>query len=108
LDAPISKDEIVRALVAEGVPAVGGYARPIYENPLFRDIEVGISQYPQLSEFRPSVCAVAERLARTEAIWLSQQSLLCEPQTVHEIAAGIRKVANGVEALYRAREREEA
>jgi dTDP-4-amino-4,6-dideoxygalactose transaminase len=106
LDAPISKDEIIRALVAEGVPAVAGYARPIYENPLFRDLEVGISQYPQLSEFRPSVCAVAERLARTEAIWLSQQSLLCEPQTVYEIAAGIRKVANGVEALYLARGRE--
>ncbi|MDQ2943908.1 MAG: DegT/DnrJ/EryC1/StrS family aminotransferase [Candidatus Dormibacteraeota bacterium] len=105
-DAPLSKDEIIRALVAEGVPAVGGYARPVYENPLFRDLAVGTSQYPQLNEFRPAECAVAERLARTEAIWLSQQSLLCETQTVHEIAAGIRKVANGVEDLYLARERE--
>lgn len=30
-----SRDELVRALAAEGIPAIGGYRRLLYENPLF-------------------------------------------------------------------------
>jgi hypothetical protein len=102
-DLPVPKEQVVNALVAEGVPAVPGYARPVYDHPLFRDRDLGIRYYPQLKDAPPTEpCPVSERLARTEAIWLSQQSLLCDSQGVHQIAAGIRKVAEGVPDLARA------
>jgi dTDP-4-amino-4,6-dideoxygalactose transaminase len=102
-DQPVPKEQVVNALVAEGVPAVPGYARPIYDHPLFRDRNLGSRHYPQLKDAPAAeACPVSERLARTEAIWLSQQSLLCDSQGVHQIAAGIRKVAEGVRDLARA------
>ncbi len=102
-DLPVPKEQVVNALVAEGVPAVPGYARPVYEHPLFRNRKLGILHYPQLKDSRPArPCQVSERLARTEAIWLSQQSLLCDTQSVHQFAAGIQKVAEGVRDLARA------
>jgi len=103
-DLMLSKERVVQALVAEGVPAVPGYARPLYEHPIFRDHALGIRHYPQLRDFTlPAACPVAERLAGTEAIWLSQQSLLCDTESVHQIAAGIHKVAEGLADLARTR-----
>jgi dTDP-4-amino-4,6-dideoxygalactose transaminase len=99
-ELPVPKEQVVKALVAEGVPAVPGYARPLYDHPIFRDRALGIRHYPQLSAMpTPEPCPVAERLAHTEAIWLSQQSLLCDTPSIHQIAAGIRKVAEGVPDL---------
>jgi dTDP-4-amino-4,6-dideoxygalactose transaminase len=100
---PVPKERIVAALVAEGVPAVPGYARPVYEHPIFRNRDLGTRHYPHLAHFRtPEPCPVSERLARSEAVWLSQQSLLCETQAVHGMAEGIRKVAEGLGDLARA------
>jgi hypothetical protein len=97
----VPKDLIVRALVAEGVPAVPGYRRPVYEEPIFTAPRDEASrEYAQLKHLdTTAACPVSERLCRSEAIWLSQQTLLCDQVVVRQIADGIHKVAESLHQL---------
>jgi perosamine synthetase len=96
-DTGITKDRVVGALVAEGVPAVTGYRQPVYGHPIFRDRNLAVRSYPHLRDAPDAgPCPIAERLAEVEAVWLSQQSLLCDTRTVHDFADGIEKVATNL------------
>jgi dTDP-4-amino-4,6-dideoxygalactose transaminase len=89
----VPKERIIKALNAEGIPAVGGYPRPIYENPIFSRDDSGYSQLPMdPSRLTPEPCPVTESLCRERAIWLRQQLLLCDEWEVGQIADAFEKV----------------
>jgi dTDP-4-amino-4,6-dideoxygalactose transaminase len=89
----VAKQRLIEALNAEGIPAVGGYPRPIYENPIFGRDDSGYAQLPlALSRLVPEPCPVAESLCRGRAIWLRQQTLLCDDREVGQIADAFEKV----------------
>jgi dTDP-4-amino-4,6-dideoxygalactose transaminase len=89
----VPKERIIRALNAEGIPAVAGYPRPIYENPIFSSDDSGYPQLPiPLSRLAPQPCPVTEALCCERAIWLRQQILLCDEWEVGQIADAFEKV----------------
>jgi dTDP-4-amino-4,6-dideoxygalactose transaminase len=77
------RDRFLHLLRAEGVPAYGGYAIPLHEQPLFRS----------RPETCPWPCPVAERACASEAVWLGQNVLLAEPGEMDDIAKAIEKIS---------------
>ena len=77
-DGMPSKDELVAAMVAEGVPLVGGYHRLMHENPIFtRRIAFGAAGCPFTEPYHSGdlnygtgACPVSERINR-ELVWFS-------------------------------------
>ena len=85
--AGLSRNRFVEALRAEGVPCSTGYARPLYRQPPLTDL---------YSRIMP--CPVSEKACQ-EAIWLTQNMLLAEPEQIDQIAEAIVKVKENVESL---------
>lgn len=85
----ISRAIFLKALEAEGVPASGGYPRPLYENPVFRR-----------AGGRNLACPVAERLCATEAVWLQQVRPPAGIAEMEDIASAILKVLDHRDALH--------
>lgn len=76
----LSRERFVEALQAEGVPCSTGYYRPLYE------------QSPLAEPYsRVMPCPVAEQACK-EAIWLTQNLLLAEPEEMDDIARAIVKI----------------
>jgi dTDP-4-amino-4,6-dideoxygalactose transaminase len=83
----LPRDQFVKALQAEGIPASTGYGVPLYQHPPLA---------PGRSRVTP--CPVAEQACQ-EAIWLTQNLLLAEPEEMEDIMAAILKVRENVESL---------
>ena len=75
---------LLEAVRAEGIPCVAGYSFPLYENPLFTNIDFNSSLSPyrlgrhgaiDFTKYRGS-CPVAERACGQESIWLTQNLFL--------------------------------
>lgn len=76
----------LEALAAEGIPASGGYAHPLYCNPLF--LERGLPlDYGQFAER----CPAAGQACR-EAVWLEHRLLLGTQGDMNDIAGAVRKI----------------
>ncbi len=83
----LERDRFVAALKAEGIPCSTGYARPLYKQP------------PLDARFsRITACPVSEQACR-EAIWLTQNILLAEPEEMDDIATAIVKVREQSEQI---------
>jgi dTDP-4-amino-4,6-dideoxygalactose transaminase len=83
----LSRERFVEALRAEGVPCSTGYAQPLYNQP------------PLAKPFsRALPCPVAEQACR-EAIWLTQNLLLADPDEMDDIARAIVKIRENVAEL---------
>ena len=81
-----SRARFLEALAAEGVPVQGGYAHPLYRNPLF--LEPGLPlDYRQFA----GLCPASEQACR-EAVWLEHRLLLGTPGDVEDIAAAVEKI----------------
>ncbi|MCX6624725.1 MAG: DegT/DnrJ/EryC1/StrS family aminotransferase [Acidobacteria bacterium] len=82
----ISRADFLQALAAEGIPAIGGYAHPLYRNPLFQDpaLDCDYSQFAAL-------CPNSERACR-EMVWLEHRLLLGDQADMDDVVAAIRKV----------------
>ena len=96
----IPRDTVLAALQAEGIPCVSGYTFPLYENPLFRNMDFNGPSSPyragrdgniDFSRYR-GACLVAERACRDEAIWLTQNLLLGTGEETLDIAKAFAKV----------------
>jgi len=97
-----SRDRVVAALEAEGIPAEGLFYEPVYRSPLF---QVDPRDFPALTEDLPwakTRCPVAERAAYEESVWLPHQLLLGNEQDVDQIVEAIEKIQNHVDELLRA------
>jgi len=66
----ISREQFIRALVAEGLPAVPGYQKPLYLLNLFQNPS-SRRHWPNLvrQKYLPGNCPVAERLYKKELVY---------------------------------------
>jgi dTDP-4-amino-4,6-dideoxygalactose transaminase len=97
-----SRDRVVAALEAEGIPAEGLFYEPVYRSPLF---QVDPRDFPALAKDLPwakTRCPVAERAAYEESVWLPHQLLLGSEQDVDHIVEAVEKIQNHVDELLRA------
>jgi dTDP-4-amino-4,6-dideoxygalactose transaminase len=75
-----SRDELVAALNAEGVPIRPFYPHPLYRNPLY-----------QKTPCRRTECPVAEQAVK-DSFWLPQRVLMGSEEDTLDIARAIAKV----------------
>ena len=76
----VSKDLMVDALAAEGIPGVSGYPYPLYANKLF-------DAHPH----RRGDCPEAERFCR-EGFWVSHEILLAEEADLDDFVRAVEKI----------------
>jgi dTDP-4-amino-4,6-dideoxygalactose transaminase len=96
----VGRENVLVALQAEGIPCVGGYSFPLYENPMFGTIDfngesspyrIGRSKTVDFRRYRGS-CPVAEKACREEAIWLTHNMFLGREDDALDIARAFEKV----------------
>jgi dTDP-4-amino-4,6-dideoxygalactose transaminase len=104
----VHRNAFVKALQAEGIPAVTGYSCPLYENPVFRDPRGYLPRgYPLVGTFGRALdytamsCPVAERACAGEAVWLVQQTLMCSRSDVQDIVEAVVKLKDNLDELER-------
>jgi len=104
----LSRVQFLQALVAEGIPCMGGYSHPLYRNPMFvnkdfypRGCPLTCGHYGVDVDFMKYVdlCPVAERACGTEAVWLEHRLLLGIQQDVDDIADAIEKIRSNADEL---------
>jgi dTDP-4-amino-4,6-dideoxygalactose transaminase len=83
----LPRERFVEALRAEGIPCSTGYAQPLYKQPPLAKPH---------SRILP--CPVAEQACR-EAVWLTQNLLLAEPDAMEQVGRAIIKVRENVREL---------
>ena len=103
----LPRERLLAALNAEGIPCVGGYSFPLYDNPLFQSIDFNGARSPyrlgrsgaiDFSGYR-GVCPVAEKACREEAIWLSHNLFLGSEDDALDIARAFAKVQENLDEL---------
>ncbi len=85
---------VLEALQAEGIPCLGGYGFPLYEQPLFRNKAFG-PYLPHASErldYTAVRCPNTERICRAEGVWLDQSMMLGLRADMDDIADAFEKV----------------
>ncbi len=75
-----SRDRVVEALAAEGVPVTASYPHPLYRNALFAS-----------EPHRVEDCPHAEAYCR-DGIWLPHQALLAAPTWIDSVVEAVEKV----------------
>jgi dTDP-4-amino-4,6-dideoxygalactose transaminase len=100
----ISRGRFLEALQVEGVPASEGWNRPLYRNGVFANADVGPRHGIRAPlaglgvSYRGVSCPVCEQVC-TDAVWIPHNVLLAEEREILALAAAIRKVVAGAEAL---------
>jgi dTDP-4-amino-4,6-dideoxygalactose transaminase len=106
--AGLPRERFLEALRAEGIPANPGYTRALHEHPMFRHPARALGEkayaafshaYGQPLGFRDVHCPVAERLCRTETVWLSQSLFLGDAADMDDVADAILKIRDHAEEL---------
>ncbi len=96
----VSRANFLDALQKEGVPCSGGYAHPLYRNPLFlnrdfynHDCPLTCGHYDGNVDYSTfeALCPNAERACR-EAVWLEHRQLLAEREDMDDIVRAISKI----------------
>jgi len=80
-----SRDRIVEAAKAEGLPCGGGYIRPLHKQPVFLNRESG-PDYSKVS------CPVAEDMCDRSVIWFTHPLLLGAEQDMQDVVAIFTKI----------------
>jgi len=97
IDAPAfgaPRAAVLKALQAEGIPVCGGYAMPLYRQPLFLNKAFG----PYLPDARKTLdygavrCPQCETLCSEQGAWLEQNLLLGPLADMDDIAEAFAKV----------------
>ncbi len=94
---------ILQALQAEGIPVCGGYALPLYRQPLFLNKAFG-PYLPHASErldYAKVRCPNCEKICAEQGAWLEQSLLLGNESDMNDIARAFEKVHNNCHALKR-------
>ncbi len=81
-----SRDEIVRAVQAEGVPCVAGYQQPLSEQPALKQLR---ERHPESHRVEP--CPNTES-ACDRSLWLTQNVLLAGESDMDQVAEALAKV----------------
>lgn len=96
----LTRDRFLKAMRAEGIPISGGYARTLYQHPLFTNPESALNKgYPLAARFsgrevdyRQVWCPQAERLCREETTWIPHRVLLGTKEDMDDIIEAILKI----------------
>jgi dTDP-4-amino-4,6-dideoxygalactose transaminase len=103
----LSRETLLEALRAEGIPCLEGYTFPLYENPIFASIDfndpsspyrVGRDAVGDFQDYR-GMCPVSERACREESIWLTHDLLLGSEEDTLDIARAFEKLYDHREEL---------
>ncbi len=99
----VSRELIVKALNAEGVPIWGGYVKPLYFLPTFqRRIAIGRDGFPfNLTErtYSKGLCPVAERMHESELLEFCICSFDLSPIETDGVIEAFRKVFGQIDEL---------
>jgi dTDP-4-amino-4,6-dideoxygalactose transaminase len=90
--AGLSRDDFLRVLRAEGIPASEGHTDPVYRRPLFR--QGGLN-------FRNDGCPFAERIADEQAVVLGQRFLLGPETWVDRLVSVLSAIQRSAPRLVR-------
>lgn len=85
---------ILKALEAEGIPVSGGYAVPLYKQPLFANKAFGpyLAGAREWLDYRAVHCPNCERICSEQGAWLEQSLMLGTVQDMDDIANAFEKV----------------
>ena len=83
----VSRDKVVAALQAEGVPVTSGYPNPIYRNAVFEQHPAVVGPCPEAEAYCES------------SIWLPHNALLANEEWLDQVVMGIEKVRGAVGEL---------
>ena len=85
-----SRDRIVEAITAEGIPTIGGgYPMPLYKQPVY----IATGQYDN------TTCPTCEDLCYKSALWFGHNYLLGTEQDMHQIIEMFQKVKDNADEL---------
>ena len=88
------REIILKALQAEGIPVCGGYAMPLYRQPLFLNKAFG-PYLPRASsrlDYAKVSCPNCEMICAEQGAWLEQSLLLGTQSDMEDIAHAFQKV----------------
>ena len=100
----VSRDRVIEALVAEGVPASAGWYRPIYRNKVFQNAHIGPPHGIRAPlaglgvDYREVACPVCEQVCQ-DAIWVPQHVLLADDAQTESLTLALVKVLNSAAEL---------
>lgn len=93
----IPKDNIAKALNAEGIPVVPGYKFPLYKNPAFQNANYGLKNLEKKT-YKDTRSPNAE-LVCSDSLWLIHNILLGSKEDMEYIANGFLKLQKNIEDL---------
>lgn len=89
-----SRAMILKALAAEGIPVSGGYALPLYRQPLFLNKAFGpyVPQAASTLDYSRVTCPNCEIICGEQGAWLEQSLFLGTQADMDDIARAFEKV----------------
>lgn len=96
-----TRQGVLRALEAEGIPCSAGYGYSLPDQPLFRNKAFG-PYLPEASadlDYSQAQCPNADLLCREQSIWLEQNLLLGSREDMDDIACAFEKIYEHRQAL---------
>jgi L-glutamine:scyllo-inosose aminotransferase len=97
--AGVSRDAVVRALQAEGVPCSGRFYVPLNEDPLFASDPLTNPLARAGIDYSSHSFPVARRAALEQTIWLPHQLFLGTEADVDDLVTALAKVQSGAASL---------
>jgi dTDP-4-amino-4,6-dideoxygalactose transaminase len=96
---------ILKALEAEGIPISGGYAIPLYRQPLFLNKAFGpyLHQAAKTLDYGKVNCPNCEKICSEQGAWLEHSLFLGPESDMEDIARAFEKVYQHRDALKEAR-----
>jgi dTDP-4-amino-4,6-dideoxygalactose transaminase len=85
---------ILKALEAEGIPVCGGYALPLYRQPLFLNKAFGpyLTQASPRLDYSKVFCPNCERICAEQGAWFEQSLFLGKQSDMDDIARAFEKI----------------
>lgn len=101
----VSRQRLLDALQAEGVPTGAGYPTPLYGNPLFQRSGEGSEYcpvtcpyYDNKMDYSKVCCPVCEAVCE-DTCWITHAVLLSEEEAMHDIVKAFAKVVENIKEL---------
>ena len=95
------RQAVLKALEAEGIPVCGGYALPLYRQPLFLNKAFGpyLPNASRMLDYGKVSCPNCEKICREQGAWFEQSLFLGSQTDMDDIASAFEKVYQQREAL---------
>lgn len=97
----VSRNVVVKALQAEGIPCSGGYAFSLHQQPFFRNKTFGpyLPKAIARLDYAKTKCPNSDLICREQGIWFHQSMLLGRRQDMDDIIRAFEKIFESRDAL---------